>query len=1013
MKSVRTSLWFLWLLIFSLLLFLRGFLLTKKEVEKFSSCLDYPHTHCWSTPRYKRAVLLLIDALRHDFTVFNDTLINPEPWQNKMTVFSNLRKQFPDRTKHIEFIADPPSATFLRLKGLTTGGLPTFVDLGSNFGASEITEDSWVKQLSLNDKKLILIGDDTWMNIYSQYFHRSFPYPSFDVWDLHTVDNGVWEHLLPQMRTSDWDVIVAHFLGVDHAGHRYHVKHPELSEKLVQMNSWVEEVVRNVEEDTVLFVFGDHGMTSSGDHGGETQDEVTSTLFIYSGSKFGDMVEEEKELFDKDRVFQTDLVPTLTLLLGVPVPYSSLGSVIPFLFLSGDADSRVHLQHVINTNMNQVFRYIITYSMISSEFSAADISDIKSQVDDINLQFQSNQSIYSLDLVRDMLKVIRTIRDLCSAHWAQFNLPLMAFALLIMVMLSLVLLLTQSVSVHWWVSIPVVPFVIISFDRLSLWSGATHAITVLLTLSSVVLTFYKPVQLKLISVFDTSQRILPRILSINGFINSNNCTEITGTALILIMSVGFTTNSYILVEDYITIFFSGTLLLVNYVSLHSFTLHREHALQTLTALLSSRLSATFFGCREEQFWCTRTWWVGADDVSEVVRSRRYFVSVCVFVSMMYGLYWYQKHQGCLVSGMLRIVHCFVHPVQCTLVVVYWALSTSPTKLFTDSQLCLLPRCVYLLTLLSVSLILYSPSTVHVQTTRHSTPRLFGGVFCYSAPSLTAYASMLPTCALLLTQTLSPTLALLTVHLLCLSRLLQGRSVAVKLIACHVITVQYFYATGHQAAVQQFDWNAAFVGFASHPNHVIPVLLIVLRTLMSSVLVTLFLPTILLYSPVPTTKQVDIQSELRTHPEQWCGAEQKTGVGNTVKNEVDNTEQLGTVLHNTAHSGTVPQNNTPPVKDASPNTAQLQFYTDPSLLPGLFHTTLRLSTSLLLLKCLWCCTACYIHRRHLMIWNIFTPRMITEVCLSVSTSVCLVGVSVLLSRTHWCVGEYLDRTLKSN
>ena len=41
--------------------------------------------------------------------------------------------------------------------------------------------------------------------------------------DLDTVDNGVEAHLFPEMARvdgagqPDWDVIVAHFLGVDHA----------------------------------------------------------------------------------------------------------------------------------------------------------------------------------------------------------------------------------------------------------------------------------------------------------------------------------------------------------------------------------------------------------------------------------------------------------------------------------------------------------------------------------------------------------------------------------------------------------------------------------------------------------------------------------------------------------------------------------------------------------------------------------------------------------------------------
>ena len=35
-------------------------------------------------------------------------------------------------------------------------------------------------------------------------------------------------------------------------------------------------------QDTILFVMGDHGMTRTGDHGGDSSDELEAGLFIYS-----------------------------------------------------------------------------------------------------------------------------------------------------------------------------------------------------------------------------------------------------------------------------------------------------------------------------------------------------------------------------------------------------------------------------------------------------------------------------------------------------------------------------------------------------------------------------------------------------------------------------------------------------------------------------------------------------------------------------------------------------------
>lgn len=35
-------------------------------------------------------------------------------------------------------------------------------------------------------------------------------------------------------------------------------------------------------DDTILFVLGDHGMTKTGDHGGDSKEEVDAALFVYS-----------------------------------------------------------------------------------------------------------------------------------------------------------------------------------------------------------------------------------------------------------------------------------------------------------------------------------------------------------------------------------------------------------------------------------------------------------------------------------------------------------------------------------------------------------------------------------------------------------------------------------------------------------------------------------------------------------------------------------------------------------
>jgi phosphatidylinositol glycan class O len=54
----------------------------------------------------------------------------------------------------------------------------------------------------------------------------------------------VLQHLVPLLdRPNSWDVLIAHYLGVDHAGHTYGVNSRHMEEKLAQMDDQVSTVI--------------------------------------------------------------------------------------------------------------------------------------------------------------------------------------------------------------------------------------------------------------------------------------------------------------------------------------------------------------------------------------------------------------------------------------------------------------------------------------------------------------------------------------------------------------------------------------------------------------------------------------------------------------------------------------------------------------------------------------------------------------------------------------------------
>jgi len=447
-------------------LFAKGFFLTRVELKNASEC---PRSTgdvgiCNFPKRFDRAVIVIIDALRLDF-------VHPEALQklhssdmssssglylNKLTTLRNLLGERPENTFLAQLDADPPTTTMQRLKGITTGGLPTFIDIKDDVASERIHEDNLLAQLQKQGKRVTFMGDDTWSKLFPEEMTKQFPYESFNVKDLDTLDNGVISHLFPELKKNDWDVLVAHFLGVDHAGHRYGPRHSEMTRKLIEMDDMLDALIKHMDEiegggETILLVFGDHGMTESGDHGGSTEEERSSALFAYSPRKplFKQFDRENDPL---QMVQQIDLAPTLAFLLDIPVPFGSLGFLVPELVGS---DWRSLLK-AAKQNANQILNYLIAYSsQVEGSLPLESLLKMQTEVDKVIVDDDS--VLRTEEELREAFEKLRTIARKAAEDarglWTQFNLPLMAFGVFLCVA-AIVGLLFQMVEVRLLRDVP-------------------------------------------------------------------------------------------------------------------------------------------------------------------------------------------------------------------------------------------------------------------------------------------------------------------------------------------------------------------------------------------------------------------------------------------------------------------------------------------------------------------------------------------------------------------------------
>ena len=83
--------------------------------------------------------------------------------------------------------AASPTITMPRIKAITTGSVPSFLDVILNFAESDTsstlaTQDTWLAQMKAKATgKMVMYGDDTWIKLFPESFDRADGTSSFFV----------------------------------------------------------------------------------------------------------------------------------------------------------------------------------------------------------------------------------------------------------------------------------------------------------------------------------------------------------------------------------------------------------------------------------------------------------------------------------------------------------------------------------------------------------------------------------------------------------------------------------------------------------------------------------------------------------------------------------------------------------------------------------------------------------------------------------------------------------------
>jgi hypothetical protein len=265
---------------------------------------------------------------------------------------------------------------------------------------------------------------------------------------------------------------LGHVLGLDHVGHTFEKNKNLIDVKLKQYDTLLTSMYDQMEPNTVLIMLGDHGMRPLGNHGGGTDAETHSILMasIKSDDKYffrnfsahlrdpsnltdrsyqfvQDSVEFHSDIVEKQhylrKVSQIDFVPTLANLLGVPLPYSSIGMIIPeFMVLTNESHLCDRVFDQCNRSLTQVMTYITKIQENEHLFPQALFDEWKSVQSSLSGEC-------TMALSREALSLQNEIQQYARIAWNEQDTPLILISALgYLLTLILAILLMRSFQIH-------------------------------------------------------------------------------------------------------------------------------------------------------------------------------------------------------------------------------------------------------------------------------------------------------------------------------------------------------------------------------------------------------------------------------------------------------------------------------------------------------------------------------------------------------------------------------------
>lgn len=346
-----------------------------------------------------------------------------------------------------------------------------------------------------------------------------------------------------------------------------------------------------------------------GDHGGSSSNEITSAMFLHSKLPL------KSTTVSTSSIKQVDFVPTLSVILGVPIPFSNLGTVVLDALPVTSRNEWKTLLFSLWANVQQIVTYIKEYSANTNLFKGEDLEKMQEKYAVLYARIHTIGTESDFEKFADDARAfLISLREMCEEVWVQFDsFSISRGLLLLFLSIFFVYMIIDGIPSERLPEIFMTSFLVCSYVAILIAVGFSCILYYFAVVDDLLLNIY--FSTGLISLFMLVMLIIQNweVIALHWYDRSKkNRIPNLILRLILIFSVcGVFSNSYIIEESYVLLFLLVTIILFNS---YGFIVRKESKIKTdsykyisLTLLLVCcalvRLSMYFWRCREEQQWC--------------------------------------------------------------------------------------------------------------------------------------------------------------------------------------------------------------------------------------------------------------------------------------------------------------------------------------------------------------------------------------------------------------------------